>query len=810
MKNYLHKIRINLLLAVVFLSLTGVANGQTLKAFIKAADEAFDRKDYFSALMHYQSALEFQENDINIAWRVAESARNMDSYVLASRYYDFVATNDKSRNYPDAVYYSGLMNTYLANYDKAKENFESYVTEFGEDNARSRFASAKINDFSKIKEIVERPDDLLDPQPLGGGINTSFSEFNPIIYKENIYYSSLRFPNKKDVFVPQRPLTRILKAEGESAGIPVDEFDIEGFHTSHISINDKGTKAYFTMCEYLNGKDIRCDIYSAEIIDNKFSDFKKLPEPINNGGNFTSTQPSWSKMDGKEYLLFASNREGGKGGLDIYQVEIVEDSYRNLKALDAINTEWNEATPFYSVAKDEIYFSSQGHSSIGGYDIFKAKRDVEGNFVRIFQLDAPINTSFNELYYFLTEDGNTGYFASNRNSAVYLDNDAEACCNDLFKVEIPNIEINLLATTFNAQNGNPLNYSFITLVDDSGEFEPIVINTEAGNEGLFKLERRKNYTLIGHKPGFKPDSLRFDTYDIKEPTNIEKKLYLTPDIFILDVYTFYKPTGNPLNSSKITIVDMDDPENTLVLQMEPFSNNVKRQLDRGRKYMVVASKIGYKSDTLIFDSNDVQGEIFVANLYLGKGDLEDFIPLAVYFDNDHPSPRTTSVRTPLTYAQTYPSYLKKWDEFVDTYTSPLSGQDKVDVTSEFDYFFQLTLPEGNDLLALFITTLEEEMLKGQKVTITVQGFTSPLASDVYNLNLSKRRINSMVNQMNRYNNGALRKYFNNGQLKIEEKAVGERMSPKNISDVVSDRRNSVFSLPASRERRAEVIQIERR
>src|SRR5690606_13758237 len=135
------------------------------------------------------------------------------------------------------------------------------------------------------------------------------------------------------------------------------------------------------------------------------------------------------------------------------------------------------------------------------------------------------------------------------------------------------------------------------------------------------------------------------------------------------------------------------------------------------------------------------------------------------------------------------------------YSEPLMNGTREDVKNEFDFFFQLTLPEGKELLDLFMATLEEDLLKGEKVTITIQGFASPIASDMYNMNISKRRIHSMINDISRYKSGALRKYFNNGQLKIEEKPVGERMAPKNISDVVSDRRNSVYSLPASRERR---------
>ena len=484
--------------------------------------------------------------------------------------------------------------------------------------------------------------------------------------------------------------------------------------TAHISIKADGTKAYFTRCEYLNGKDIRCDIYSAEIIDDKFTDLKRLPQPVNVEGK-TSTQPSWAMIDGQEVLLFASDRDGGKGGLDLYRIDIAGESFSNLSSMSDLNTEWNEATPFYSPIKDEIYFSSQGHNTLGGYDIFRAKRNSDGDFVRIFNLDPPLNSTYNDLYYFLNENADTAYFASNRNSAAYIDESAEACCNDIFKTEIPNIEIELIARTFNKLTNDSLTYTNVVLIDDSEEFEPVDINTQEGNEASFDLERRKNYTLVGYKDGFKPDTLLISTYDIKEAVVLERNLYLEPDVFILDVYTFKREDNSPLNSAKITIIDDNDPSNAIVLQMGPFTNHLTREMDKGKKYTIIASKIGYKSDTLRFDSNTIPGPKFTANLYLGKGDLEDFVPLAVYFDNDHPSPRTMSVRTPFSYSQTFPNYVKKHDEFIAKFSEPLINGTREDVKNEFDFFFQLTLPEGKELLDLFMATLEEDLLKEKKL-----------------------------------------------------------------------------------------------
>jgi hypothetical protein len=779
---------------------------QSFKAFLQAADEAFERKDYYSASYYYQAAYEFNEEDINVAYRLAESSRLFDAYSQAARHYERVIEEDKNMSYPDALFFLALMKNYLGDIESSKNYMEAFVTEYGDGGFKSRFAEERIKHYAYILYALENYDDLLEPKPLEGGVNTGFSEFSPFLFKNDFYYSSLSFPNKKDVFFPPRPVTRILKSQGELAGEVIEAFDLEGFHTSHISFNDKGTVVYFTKCEYLNGKDIRCDIYSAERIGESFSDLKKLPSPVN-VVNATNTHPSWAKVNGKDMLFFASDREGGKGGLDIYSVEINGSNFSNLQSMDEINTEWNEASPFYSVQKDELYFSSQGHMSLGGYDIFKAKRSESGQFERVYPLDAPINSTYNDLYYYLTENGDSAYFASNRNVGSYIDEGMEACCNDIFKVIIPNVSIDVLVSAFDRLTANPLEYTDITVVDLSGEFEPVSINTMDSNQASFPLERRKKYYVIGSKPGYKNDTLEINTFDIKESVKLERSLFLDQDIFTLDVYTFKKENGMPLNSAKITIIQESDFSNPVVLQMEPFTNNLKRVLDKGKNYWVIASKIGFKSDTLRLDPSMISGSVYKADLYLGKGDLQDFVPLAIYFDNDQPSPRSYSRTTPFAYTQTYPNYVKRYDEFVAKYTEPLVGELKQDVSNEFSFFFQLTLPEGMELLNLFMNTLEEEVMNKKKVTIVIQGFASPLASDSYNMNLSHRRINSMVNDLNRYKNGFFRKYISDGSIRIVEKAVGERMAPKNISDVVSDRRNSVYSLPASRERRAEVIDI---
>ena len=89
----------------------------------------------------------------------------------------------------------------------------------------------------------------------------------------------------------------------------------------------------------------------------------------------------------------------------------------------------------------------------------------------------------------------------------------------------------------------------------------------------------------------------------------------------------------------------------------------------------------------------------------------------------------------------------------------------------------------------------------------IKGFASPLHEEVYNINLSKRRISSLINMINNFKNGALKEHLYNGSLKIIELPFGENKSDKKVSDNPKDRKNSVYSKNAMLERKIEIVEI---
>ena len=185
----------------------------------------------------------------------------------------------------------------------------------------------------------------------------------------------------------------------------------------------------------------------------------------------------------------------------------------------------------------------------------------------------------------------------------------------------------------------------------------------------------------------------------------------------------------------------------------------------------------------------------------------DFFNEPLYFDNDFPDPKTWRTTSTQTYLETYPPYYSRKNEFKELYSEPLIGQNKEVAETDVVNFFDNEVLAGKQDLERFLEQLEAELAKGEKITLVISGFASPKYLRDYNLNLSKRRINTLRKQLQAYEDGLFAQYLNNGSLNIEGQAYGSDSAPQTVSDSQEDIRNSVFSPAASRERRIEIVDI---
>jgi tetratricopeptide (TPR) repeat protein len=184
---------------------------------------------------------------------------------------------------------------------------------------------------------------------------------------------------------------------------------------------------------------------------------------------------------------------------------------------------------------------------------------------------------------------------------------------------------------------------------------------------------------------------------------------------------------------------------------------------------------------------------------------DDFLPLSLYFDNDEPDKRTLAVTTKKNYEKLYQDYLARIPEYKSNFAS--GSKNIAAAEAEIDSFFANTVTRSWNMLNGFCAKVEKAMLAGVVLELEIRGRASPLAETAYNINLSRRRISSLLNYMTNYNGGILKPFFESGKLKLTEVPAGESLAKTNVSDNREDVRNSIYNPAAASERLIELIGV---
>lgn len=281
--------------------------------------------------------------------------------------------------------------------------------------------AVRLLDFSKFYvDILNNPVPF-DPHPVPG-ISTEYDEYLPIISPDNemaLFTRKMQSPPTRDDITPQMTYKeRFMYSfrhdeefeRGNPMPSPFNQHNNEGGAT--ITINNK--LLYYTLCKFASGnRYYNCDICFSENINGTWTPIESISDKVNLENTWES-QPSITS-DGKT-LYFVSDRDGGFGGYDIYKTvkdENGEWGYpENLGS--KINTVGNEKSPFIHTDSQTLYFSSDGLMGLGGYDIFLAKLNEDSSWNEPRNIGYPINSYDDDLGFFVSTDGEKGYFASNK------------------------------------------------------------------------------------------------------------------------------------------------------------------------------------------------------------------------------------------------------------------------------------------------------------------------------------------------------------------------------------------------------------
>ncbi len=776
---------------------------QTRQAFINAAEEAFEEKNFYAALKYYTEVLEFNNPSPYVYFKAAESARHFFAFETALEYYKEADMRKEAGELPLTSFYVAEMAYQMGDYDEATEYYNKYLRENREeDNFYVQTATNKIESIEWAQQN-EEPPFISQVEKLGDSVNTFQSEYAPIKVGKDLIFSTLRYPGddtgEKPVgLVTNNRLDTIFNFIGGDDSI---------YYQAHYALNTDSSKVFYTICSYTTGEVTRCDLFYSGAVEGDWSAPVYIPEL--NDTSFSNTSPAYGTgPDGNsEGLYFASNRSGGRGGYDIYYSEWNDSGFGEPKNIYNINTPLNELAPFFHQASNTLFFSSEGYSGYGGLDMYQVFLPVTADS-RVENLGNPLNSSFDDIYFFWEDNMKDAYFASNRNTSYKLDTTLNACCFDIYKADLEPRKLVVQVLVFNKLNGEPILGSHLEVF--RGENLIMEETNEESNEYIVDL-LRGTYKLLASKDGYLPDSTVLDMNQFSGQDTIVKRLFLTPKELTLELLTFDAVTREPVNGPTISVSDVNDPNKENIYQLNNLTNSLVLPIERDFEYAINVQKRGYEQEDVVVNGADYPNELrIVKKIYLRRGNLESYLVLPLYFDNDFPDPRTWRTTSTKTYMETYPPYYSRKNEFKELYAEPLVGQNKEVAETDVVNFFDNEVLAGKQDLERFLEQLESELSKGEKITLVVSGFASPKYLRNYNLNLSKRRINTLRKQLQEYEDGLFTSYLNNGSLGIEGQAYGSDSAPETVSDSQEDVRSSVFSPAASRERRIEIVDIIRK
>lgn len=532
---------------IILFLISIVAFIKPVDAQIKSANKMFNFYRYAEAIPLYKKAIDKEkapELRLVASTRLADCYRFTNNTEMACEWYEKV-TQYENADPINHLYYGQALQS-KGEYEKARAAFLRYNQMVPADPRGNLLAAsctlpAKWDSLPgqfEVKNMVS--------------LNSKWSDFAPVYYKEGIVFTSERSGNllenttygwtKNNYFDmyyaklqhPQDPFGEVNDINSFSQNIN------KSYHDASATFSKDFSTVYFTRS--FNDKTVEKDhmkthllkIYSSQIKGNSW--WAAVPFFLNSE-NYSVTHPSLS-ADGKT-IYFSSDMPGGFGAFDIWYCTLENDKWSQpVNAGPEVNTFGNEAFPF--VMNDStLYFASNGLPGYGGLDVFVSTKK-EGKWHTPCNLKKPVNSSYDDFSLVLNVSDSSGYFSSNRPGGLGSD-DIYACKRlpvvPAVKPELP-VALPVILPA-------PEPYFVSGYVKDKISLLPVqgasvyLLNTNTGlvkmlstnDEGFYKsnVSKQDSYVIKATKLNYLPDCL-----NLPKDLSDTAKLFAIPHDLMLD------------------------------------------------------------------------------------------------------------------------------------------------------------------------------------------------------------------------------------------------------------------------------------
>lgn len=431
-----------LLFIMSFTSLKG--QNQYLKygevnELIENGDLKLEEGDYYGAIYFYELAYTMDSVAEGLNFKLGYAYKGYHNYKKAIPFFNTIDTSTILKEmHPTYLFHLADIYKRQGDYKKSEKLFKQFVLK--NRNTPSFEVTWAKNELKQFNQVYELLKDTLDVeiQNLGMEVNSSEAEFNSRFTSDTTFeFSTLRasvITEEGIVKGADDYYITIAKAKLKDS-VWVEEGSLAPYRNNSISngsYDDLNNEYYFSKW---NKEQV--EVFSAKLKEGKI-DWGTVEKVDFNLAGFSTKNPQVIQQGSKKFVVFTSDRPGGKGGWDLWYSEFKRGKWSRAKNLgNAVNSKGDEVAPFYDEKSKAIYFSSNWHYNLGGFDIYKGL----GNWKRptsIKNLGYPMNSTENDLY-FSPLDSLKGMFTSARPGSI--SSGESVCCNDLFSYSFPVPEI---------------------------------------------------------------------------------------------------------------------------------------------------------------------------------------------------------------------------------------------------------------------------------------------------------------------------------------------------------------------------------
>lgn len=487
------------------------------KNAIKTGDNYLDVKNYATALSYYKKAQTLNPNNSELNFKIGLCVYNSLEKTPCLEYFEKAWRLNKNVD-KQILFYLGRAYQFNYFFAKALNCYNDYLhlcKDSEEKVTVKRYIKEAENGILLMQDTVE-----VEIVNLGEAVNSKYSDYNAQVSSDGtkLYFTSRRAGTTGGrVYEDGYPFEDIYEStfidgawtKAKNIGKPINT----NMNDAISGLSPDGQTMYIYKDVSGGG-----DIFVSRLNGNRWQTPKSISSNINSPAHETN---SCLTADNKT-LYFISNGFDTRGNHDIFYSTAVGNGWSKPKNLGSIvNTKDDERAVFIHPDGRTLYFSSNGHKTMGGYDIFKTVKDENGNWSEPENLGYPINSPFDDIFFSITASGKKAYYTSIREGGYGM--------HDLYELRFPD--------KTKKQNESKVLVTLVKgIIKDAATLIPIeakieitdnskneVITTFKSNsitgEYIVNLASGKNYGLSINKEGYLFHSENFnlaDTADFKE------------------------------------------------------------------------------------------------------------------------------------------------------------------------------------------------------------------------------------------------------------------------------------------------------